>query len=175
MDFGRILEWFFDGLSYFSQKSRFCKNRCFSVRKLLFSRIRACKTQSKIHPKIHANFVWENKFQNNAPEMDLGRSWAPFGKGLGRSGASFGRSWALLGHFGGVQNRAFVKHSSKMGSKKASGRFWVDFAKDLGGFREDLKWSWADLDQFGMDFGRLGGRIWRSVDEFEKSWGAVSK
>ena len=60
--------------------------------------------------KIHANFVWENKIEKNAQEMDLGRSWAPFGRGLGRSGASFGRSWALLGHFGGVQNRAFVKH-----------------------------------------------------------------
>ena len=60
--------------------------------------------------KNHANFVWENKIQKKAQEMDLGRFWPSFGKGLGRSGASFGRSWALLGHFGGVQNRAFVKH-----------------------------------------------------------------
>ena len=51
MDFGKILAWFFDGFSYFCQKSRFCKNRRFSSRKLLFSRIRACKNQSKIHKK----------------------------------------------------------------------------------------------------------------------------
>ena len=106
MDFGKILAWFFDGFAHVCPKSRFCKNRCFSIGKLLFSRIRACKNPAK----IHANFVWENKIQKNAQEMHLGRAWAPFGKGLGRSGASFGRSWALLGHFGGVQNRAVVKH-----------------------------------------------------------------
>ena len=53
--------------------------------------------------KNYANFVWENKIQKNALEMDLGQSWASFGRRLGRSGASFGRSWPLLGHFGGVQ------------------------------------------------------------------------
>ena len=61
-------------------------------------------------PKNHAHFVWESKIQKNAREMDLGRSWAPFGRGLGRSGASLGRSWALLGRFGDVQNRVFLKH-----------------------------------------------------------------
>ena len=92
--------------------------------------------------KNHANFVWENKIQKKAQEMDLGRFWPSFGKGLGRSGASFGRSWALLGHFGGVQNRAVVKHWSQMASKKASGsilgRFCEGFGRISGGFGKVL-------------------------------------
>ena len=92
MDFGKILRWFFDGFSYFCQKSRFCQNRCFFYGKLLFSRISSLQKSIKNPSKIHANFVWEHKIKKNAQEMDLARSWAPFGRGLGRSGASFGRS-----------------------------------------------------------------------------------
>ena len=33
------------------------------------------------------------------PKLGLGGSWAPFGKGLGRSGLSFERSWALWALF----------------------------------------------------------------------------
>ena len=47
-------------------------------------------------------------------------------------------------------------------------RIWEDF----GRIWEGLGRTWA---HFGMDFGRIGGRIWRSVDEFENNWGRVSK
>ena len=103
--------------------------------------------------KIHANFVWENKIKKNTPEMDLGRSWAPFGKGLGRSGASFGRSWALLGPFQGRSKSSFCEALVQNGlQERLLDRFWVDFAKDLGGFREDLGRFWGDLGQFWHGF-----------------------
>ena len=74
-------------------------------------------------------------------KIDLGVSWAPFGKGLGRSGASFGHFWALFGRFFGVLNQLFFKHRSKMGSKKPLG--WI-----LGRF-------WKVLGRFGEDFGKV--------------------
>ena len=81
--------------------------------------------------------------------MDLGGSWAPFGRSLGRSGAPFGRSWASLGCFGGVLSRAFLKHGPKMGSKRPSGSIWGRFWRVLGGFGEDL--------------GRNLGRVWKHL------------
>ena len=62
-------------------------------------------------------------------KLDLGRSWARFGEGLGRCGASFGRSWATLGQFWRVQNRAFFQHGPKMGSKRPSGQIWAGFGE----------------------------------------------
>ena len=70
--------------------------------------------------------------------MDLEGSWAPFGRGLGRSGASFGHFWTHFGRFLGVQNQAFFKHWPKMSSKKPSGSILGDLGKDLGRFWEDL-------------------------------------
>ena len=70
--------------------------------------------------------------------MDLGGSWASFGKGLGRSWASSERSWPPLGRFLGVQSRAFFKHGPKMGSKRPPGsilgRFGEGFGRILGRF-----------------------------------------
>ena len=88
--------------------------------------------------------------------MDLGRSWALFGKGLGRSWEPFGHFWPPLGRFGGVRNRAFLKHWSKMGSKRASGsildQFGINFGRILGGFGRVLGgfgpilgWIWDEL------------------------------
>ena len=62
-------------------------------------------------------------------KLDLGRSWARCGEGLGRCGASFGRSWATLGQFWRVQNRAFFQHGPKMGSKRPSGQIWAGFGE----------------------------------------------
>ena len=74
-----------------------------------------------------------------------GGPWAPFGEGLGRSGASLGHSWAALGSFGGVRKRAFLHHRSKMVSQRPSkwilgrfgqglGRVWEGWARVLEGF-----------------------------------------
>ena len=78
----------------------------------------------------------------------LGGSWAPFGRGLGRPGASFGHSWAPLGRFLGVRNRAFIRHWSKMGSKKP-------FGSILDGFWEDFGRIWEDLGRVLGGFGNL--------------------
>ena len=85
--------------------------------------------------------------------MDLGRSWAQFGRGLGRSGASVGRSWAPLGHFLGIHIRAFVQHWPKMGSKRASG---------------------STLGRFGKGFGRIWAGFWRVLGGFGPIWGPLS-
>ena len=50
--------------------------------------------------------------------------------------------------------------------------FWIDFGDILGGFGKVLGRIWTN---FGMDLRRVGGRICRNVDDFEKSWGRVSK
>ena len=69
--------------------------------------------------------------------MDLGGSWALFGRGLGRSGESLGRSWVLLGQSLELQNEAFLKHWSKICSKKPLGsilgRFWKALGRVLEG------------------------------------------
>ena len=87
----------------------------------------------------------EKKGFKIALKMDLGRSWAPFGRGLGRSWASSGRSWPPLGRFVDVQNRAFFKHGPKMGSKRPLGSI-------LGRFFMDLGTVW---EGFGEEFGRI--------------------
>ena len=54
-------------------------------------------------------------------KMDLGGSWAPFGRGLGRSGPSFGHFWMLFGNFLEVLSPPFFKHRSGMGSRRPFG------------------------------------------------------
>ena len=153
---GRILGWFFDGFSYFCPKSRFCKNHCFSIGKLLFSRVRACENQSKIQPKtmqISYGKIRSKKNSRNGFGTVLAFIW----EGVG---TLWGVFWSLLGAswpFWGVQDRAFVKHESEMGSTKASGsifgrfcggfgRIPGRFAKVLGRFGSILAWI---LEQFG--------------------------
>ena len=75
-------------------------------------------------------------------KFDLGGSWAPFGKGLGRSGASWGHFWAHFGCLLEVPNHMFFKQWAKMGSKEA---FWMAFGSILGGFGLDLDASWENL------------------------------
>ena len=92
-------------------------------------------------------------------KSDLGRSWAPFGKGLGRSGPSFGYFWGLLDRFFGVLNQAFFKHKSKMGSKRP-------FGSILGG-------SWRDLDEVWGGFGSGLGRNFKGFGRFCADSGGV--
>ena len=71
-------------------------------------------------------------------KSDLGVSWAPFGKGLGRSGASWGHFWAHFDCLLDVPNHIFLKQWSKMGSKRPFGwlldRFLGRFGCVLGEF-----------------------------------------
>ena len=93
--------------------------------------------------------------------MDLGGSWAPFGKGLGRSGAFFRSSWALPGHFLTVRNRTFIKHWSKKGSKRPSGLISGGSGKGLGrilgGFGKVLGKISGILEQISGRFGAKSG------------------
>ena len=80
----------------------------------------------------------QKKSSEIAKKIDLGRSWAPFGKGLGRSVASWGHFWAHFDSLLEVPNHIFLKHWSKMRSKKP-------FGSILWGFGEDLDASWENL------------------------------
>ena len=85
----------------------------------------------------------ETTSQNFTQELDFGRPWwAPFGRGLGRSGASFGCSWATFAHFFDVLNDVFFKHGSKMDSKTPFGSIlggsWKDLGRIWGGFGKEF-------------------------------------
>ena len=67
---------------------------------------------------------------------------------MGLSGASLGRFGALLGGHLGLQNLAFVKHWSKMVSKKL-----------LGSILEG--------------FGEGSGRIWEGLGKILANWGRI--
>ena len=98
-DFGMVFRWIFRS---FCQKSQFCKNRCFSIRKLLFSRIRASKNQAKIHQKsmqisygkirskkMLKKWIWDGL------GLYLGGGW----RALGRLFVPLGRFLAISGSF----------------------------------------------------------------------------
>ena len=95
--------------------------------------------------------------------MDLGGSWALFGRGLGGSGASVAHCQATFARLFGVLNGVFFKHGSKMDSK-------TSFGSILGGSWEDLGWIrgrfWATFWKILMFLRKLwaaSGRIWKNV------------
>ena len=101
----------------------------------MFRKGRALKNSIKNRKnrhKIDAIFRCEKKGSKFTQKVALGGSWAPFGKGLGRSGASFGRSWALFGSFFGFLNTSSIMILPKMGSKEASGSILGGISKDFG-------------------------------------------
>ena len=141
-DFGRIFRGFFA----FSLKAPIFKIRAPTQ---CFVRVELLKIQQKIRKnrhKIDAIFRCEKKGSKFTQKVDLGGSWAPFGKGLGRSGASFGRSWALFGSFFGLLNTSSIMILPKMGSKGASGSI-------LGGICKDFGRIW---EGFGQNFFHVG-------------------
>ena len=74
--------------------------------------------------------------------MDLGASWAPLGRGLGRSGTSFGRSWVVL-------EALFLMLVFGVVFKSALGASGLDFGSILMGF--------------GRIFGRVLEGFWEGV------------
>ena len=95
--------------------------------------------------------------------MNLGGSWASSGKGLGRSWASSGRSGATFARILDVQNHAFFKHGSNMGTKRPFGsifgRYWKDLGKVWGGFGMKFGRIWM----FCCSLWALSGSIWKNV------------
>ena len=73
----------------------------------------------------------------------MGSIWEGFG-------TIWGLSWSLLGHFLGLRNEAFIKHWSKMVSKRPSGSILEGFGEGSGRIWEGLG---RILANFWMDFG----------------------
>ena len=72
----------------------------------MFRKGRGFKNQQKFEKKrfkINAKLEWEKQCSKIAQIIDLGESWASFGRGLGGSWASFGRSWVLFGRSSGAR------------------------------------------------------------------------
>ena len=106
---------------------------------------------------------WKKKGFKIALKMDLGRSWAPFGRGLGRSWASSGRFLPSFGRFLAVQNRNFFKHWPKMGSNTPSGSILARFGRDLTGFWEGFREVWGgSWEDFGP-FEEVLVRFWKCL------------
>ena len=76
-------------------------------------------------------------------KSDLGGSRAPFGKGLGRSGASCGHFWAHFDCLLEVPNHIFLKQWAKMGSKRLFGWLLDRFWEGLGRIWMRLGRIWA--------------------------------
>ena len=92
-------------------------------------------------------------------KVDSGGSWAPFGRGLGRSGPPLGHFWALFGRYLGVLNQPFFKHRSKMESKRPFGSilegFWEDSGRLWEGFGKGLGRIWEDFFSFSANLGHV--------------------
>ena len=130
----------------------------------MFCKGRPLEKHTQINQKSMKNqckFRVGKKGNKMAWKMDLGRSWAQFGRGLRRSWGPFGHFWPPLGRFGGVRNQAFLKHWSKMGSNRAFGStlggswrvwggFWEGFGKVLGRFGRNLRAFWVILSLCGL-------------------------
>ena len=80
-----------------------CAHAVFRKGRALENQLKTRKNQCE----INANFEREKKCPRTCKKMDLGGSWAQFGRGLGRSGASFGRSWAIFANFFDILNDVF--------------------------------------------------------------------
>ena len=108
----------------------------------------------KHRPKVETNLALENVRQKIVQKMIFGGSWAPFGKGLGRSWASFGRFWAIFGMF---KIDLFYNIGPRWAPRGLLDRFWSilgnvikvlgGFGKVLGGFCLIFGWN---LERFRM-------------------------
>ena len=81
------------------ENSDLVKLMVFLKGKLMFLRVRGFQNSPKIvnqASKNDANLNRNKKMQKNTLKFVLGGSWAPFGRGLGLSGASLGRFLAIF-------------------------------------------------------------------------------
>ena len=75
------------------------------------------------------------------PKSDLGGSWAPCGKGLGRSSASWGHFGAHFDCLLDVPNHIFLDNGPRWTPRGVLDSFWIYFGKVW----EDLDASWKNL------------------------------
>ena len=100
--FGEDFGSFFSMIFRFFAKIVILQKSLFFLRKIAIFKDSSSFKSIKNLSKIDANFAHEKKESTKAKKKDWGRSWAPFGRGLGRSRASCGRSWGLFGRSWGV-------------------------------------------------------------------------
>ena len=81
---------------------------------------------------------------------------------MGALGGLLGAFGGPLGRFLGFQNRTFLKHWSKIGSKRPSGSILAPFWEGLGRVWGVWGGIWEDLEAFGNDLEGLK-RIWREL------------
>ena len=81
---------------------------------------------------------WEKQCSKIVQNIDLGESWASFGRSFGGSWASFGRSWGLFGRSWGA-----LAHS--WGQDELQEAFWMDCG--------------SHWEVFGMILGRFWARF----------------
>ena len=101
---------------------------------------------------MHANLRWENEEPKIHSKLDLGGSWAPFGRGLGRSWPSFGHFWAFFGRILGVPSHFFFKHGSTWALDELQEASGIDFWSILEGFGKDFGRFWEGLGAFSQAF-----------------------
>ena len=90
--------------------------------------------------------------------MGLGRSWAPFGTGLGRAGVSFGRCWVLSGRFLTFKTELSLSIGPRWAPRHFLDQFWMDFGrvwKGLGRIWESIGGVWALKMEAFASHGRL--------------------
>ena len=95
----------------------------------------------------------------------MGRSWAPFGKGLGRCWASWECSWELLGRSWGALEMLLALLEAKISSKKPFGWILGRFGKVGGRFGEALRGN----------FKGFGAECWERLGRVRDNWGQLGK
>ena len=173
MDFKKILAWFFDGFAHVCPKSRFCN--FFLIGKLLFSRIRACKNQAKIHQKsmqISYGKIKSKKCSRNGFGTVLGSIWEGVGALWGVFWSLLGASWPFRGRSKSSFCKALVQNGLQEGFWSILGRFCEGFGGISGGFRKVLGGFGPNL---GWILDELGGKSGGAMTNLKKSWGTVSK
>ena len=113
-----------------------------------------------------------------AQKTDLGGSWVPFRKGLGRSGPSWGHFWAHIDCLLAVPNHIFFKHWPKMRPKRS-------FEWLLNRFGEILNHFWTLSGTFGCFFWPSKPNFYKTLVQhglqeafwinFGKGWGGFGK
>ena len=141
--FGKVFRLF---LILFSKHAKTCGSQQNTAWAHEFQRS-ALKKTSKFRHKTTKKTMQIDDQKKTIPKIaqksDLGGSWALFGKGLGSSGPSWGYFWAHFDCLLDVPNHIFLKHWSKMGSKRPFGWLLDRFWEGLGRIWMRLGRIWA--------------------------------
>ena len=145
--FGEHFGTIFRCFSAFFGKIAILLKSLFSLREIAVFKDSGFLKTDKNPLEMDAKFAHEKNGSQKAQKMDLGQSWAPFGRGLGQSWASCGRSWGLFGRSWGALGALLGVLEAKMSSKRPSGWNLDRFGKVWGRFWEGLGRIWEGFLQ----------------------------